>query len=211
MERSRTNGSRIIIVGTAVAVGLMSVQLLMSSTNAPAYAIDVTPSPRPALTGPFVFSSPTPIAVAPVDGVPPQTTGAQQISDQIAAVSQQVTQAVQDQSLSIEDKVQRITSLADQFNQLVAQWQQQVAQSLSGPVTAASPVSTPSPFSTPGPVPGTAGATTSDQLRAQIAAISQQMAQVSQDPSLPPDVKTQKLSALSTQFNQLMSQLQQQP
>jgi hypothetical protein len=198
-----------------VVVGLLFGQLLTSSTNGPAYAIDVTPTPAAGLTGPFVFNTPTPRALAPAalsaqqtTGTQ-QTTGAQQASDQIAAVSQQVTQAVQDQSLSIEAKVQRITSLADQFNQLVAQWQQQLPQALSAPVTAASPVSTPSPFSTPTAVPG--GATTSAQLHAQIAAISQQMAQVSQDPSLPPDVKTQKLTALSTQFNQLMDELQQLP
>ncbi|MBV9135265.1 MAG: hypothetical protein JO020_24785 [Chloroflexi bacterium] len=218
MQRSR------IIITTAIALGVLFAQLLASSsaygTNAPMYAIDATPSPTTAQTGSFTFATPTPVllsatAVAAIQatGATGATSGAQQSSDQIASVSQQVTQAVQDQSLSIDAKVQRITSLAAQFNQLVAQWQQQLLQTSTAPAAAATPLPTAA-IATPLPVPTAVapvagGTPTADQLRAQIATISQQMAQISQDPTLSADTRAQKLSALATQFNQLMAQLPQ--
>ena len=217
MQRSR------IIITTAIALGVLFAQLLASSsaygTNAPMYAIDATPSPTTAQTGSFTFATPTPVllsatAVAAIQatGATGATSGAQQSSDQIASVSQQVTQAVQDQSLSIDAKVQRITSLAAQFNQLVAQWQQ-LLQTSTAPAAAATPLPTAA-IATPLPVPTAVapvagGTPTADQLRAQIATISQQMAQISQDPTLSADTRAQKLSALATQFNQLMAQLPQ--
>ena len=138
-----------------------------------------------------------------------------------SSVSEQVSQAVRDPSLAVDAKVERINSLAGQFNQLVGQWQQQrlrvrallvVPQHLSAALCAASHhhrslvfrphrprrrrrmrtglTSTPSINRSK-----SAGGPTADQLRAQITAVSRQMAQASQDLSLSADVKTEQLSA----------------
>jgi hypothetical protein len=50
---------------------------------------------------------------------------------------------------------------------------------------------------------------TPDQVRAQLASVSQQMSQVSQDTTLSVEVKSAQLTALANQFNVLMAQLQQ--
>jgi hypothetical protein len=168
----------------------------------------------------------SPPPVAPTAAAP---SAAQLISDQIGVLAQQVAQVAHDPSLPVESKTQQITSLADQFNKLVGQWQTQAFA--PGSQTAASVTSTPTPVGTPAPVaplvtgtptaspalitgtPGTApppsASTTPDQLRAQLASVSQQMAQVSQDTTLSVDAKTARLTALANQFNLLMSQLQQ--
>ena len=178
--------------------------------------------------------TPTVIATPTLVGQPPELAGQpapavpsalQQASDRIAVVSQQVADAVHDPSLTIDAKVQRINTLASQFNQLVAQWQQQLPQSSAaagtipavGTPQAVPPgLVAPVPTSPTGPIPGQpvggpaqTGGTNADQLRAQIAAISQRMTQISQDPTLSSDAKTTQLAALGAQFNQLMMQLQQ--
>jgi hypothetical protein len=181
-----------------------------------------TPNSTPGPTNPNV-------AAAPV-------TALQQTSDQITSVSQQVTQAAHDPSMPIDAKVQLINNLAAQFNALVAQWQQQLSQisAIPAPASAPAPASTPAPVCnspvcapplSPGSLAGVQGTPTSspstgmpaapvtnptaDQLRAQIAAVSQQIAQVSHDPTLSTQAKTAQLNALGAQFNQLTSQLQQ--
>ncbi len=53
------------------------------------------------------------------------------------------------------------------------------------------------------------GSVTPDQIRAQISAVSQLMTTVSNDPTIPSDVKTVRLQDLGNQFNQLILQLQQ--
>jgi hypothetical protein len=215
----------------ALPVVLAFAQLMTSSTGQPqsqtVYAIEATPSaiipttgPTPQLAtaqSPSVFATPNPGATA----APPSP--AQQTSDQIASVSQQVTQTVQDPSMPVDAKVQLINSLAALFNQLVAQWQLQVAQTpptvaassttgvIPTPTAGASPANT-SPVTMPPPTNNgapTAGGQTVDQLRTQVAALSQQMAKVSQDPSLSPDARAAQIGALTTQYNQLMTQLHQ--
>jgi len=49
------------------------------------------------------------------------------------------------------------------------------------------------------------------QARDAIAAVAQKVGQVMQDGTLSQDAKAQQINALATQFNQLVSQLQQQP
>jgi hypothetical protein len=48
-----------------------------------------------------------------------------------------------------------------------------------------------------------------DQLRSQLATVSQQMSQVSQDTTLSVEAKSAQLTSLANQFNMLMAQLQQ--
>lgn len=62
-----------------------------------------------------------------------------------------------------------------------------------------------SPSMTPGPLVSL----TPDQLRAQIAAVSQRMTAVSNDPTLSAAAKTRQLQDLGAQFNQLVQQLRQ--
>lgn len=230
MERSGTLGLRLrVSAALALAIVLGALANSVHATNDPVYAIDLTPTPGITPT-PNSFATPTPISMpggvavsgspspSPTAAVPSSSftvpSPAQQASDQISAVSQQVTQAVQDQSLPIDAKVQKINSLAAAFNQLVAQWQQLTQNPTSTSPSVAGVQSTPTPLTglnaTPTPAPATGGST-ADQLRAQIATVSQQMTQVSQDPSLTTDARTAKLTALGAQFNQLMAQLQQLP
>jgi hypothetical protein len=69
---------------------------------------------------------------------------------------------------------------------------------------------TPTASATPSVIPASAGGqSAADQLRAQIAQVSQQMASVAQDPTLKTDTRAALLSGLAAQFNQLMAQLQQ--
>jgi HAMP domain-containing protein len=234
MHRLCVVGVRVASSAAAVA-GLVFIQFatLRSSyadNGLVVVAVDVTPTLMTAPVAPGVAQlPPTPIATPTLMGqpVPSVTSPSQQASDRIAAVSQQVADTANDASLPVETKVERINGLASQFNQLVAQWQQQLSQTsaAAGPLPPlanpqATPpvlVATPAPtvptglipvqtVATPFPPPG---ASTADQLRAQIAAISQQMAQIAQDPSINGDLKTTQLAALGAQFNQLMTQLQQ--
>jgi hypothetical protein len=80
-------------------------------------------------------------------------------------------------------------------------------------VPAPTPVTPPPPTAAApalSPTGGTGAATLSvDQVRTQIGVLSQQMATVARDPSIPSDAKAAQLSGLSTQFNQLVAQLQQ--
>ena len=216
---------------TVTAIGIADQRLATPTVVASPGA--ATPTP-PAVVRPLVA---TPVVSNPGEATAP-VSALQQSSDQISAVSQEVAQAIQDPALSTDAKVQRINSLATQFNQLVAQWQQQLAQygiptgappapvcgtectqqvqppSVAGvqatPTAASAPHATASLTATPSTNRSSlAGGPTADQLRAMITAVSQQMAQVSQDPSLSAEVRTAQLSTLGAQFNQLMTQLQQ--
>jgi HAMP domain-containing protein len=134
-------------------------------------------------------------------------------------VSQQVAQVANDPTLPVDQKAKQISALAAQFNQLVSVWQQQVMSQTGGvgaqttPVPVSSAAVSPLVGSTPTPAasatPGPVGSTTSDELRAQIAAVSQKMATVSNDPTIPADARSVQLQDLGNQFNQLMQQLQQ--
>ncbi|HEY2593136.1 MAG TPA: hypothetical protein VGK33_04480, partial [Chloroflexota bacterium] len=114
-------------------------------------------------------------------------------------MSQQVAQVANDPTMPVDQKAQQINSLVAQFNQLVLVWQQQVLSQTGGagaqttPVAGSSTTVSPSVGSTPTPAagatPGPVGSMTSDQLRAQIADISQKMATVSNDPTIPADAK----------------------
>jgi hypothetical protein len=74
--------------------------------------------------------------------------------------------------------------------------------------TPSSPGST-LPGATPSTTPGALVSLTADQIRAQIAAVSQRMTAVSNDATLAPNVKAVQLQDLGNQFNQLVLQLQQ--
>jgi uncharacterized protein (UPF0147 family) len=166
---------------------------------------------------------------------PSSTSASQAVSDQIASVALQVAQVANDPSMPVEMKTQQINALAAQFNQLVLVWQQQLPSPGPGvgalttpsaltpilsatptPIVAASGSATPTP-TTPGStlstLPGATtaplGSMTADQIRAQIAAVSQRMTTVSNDATIPANVKAVQLQDLGNQFNQLLVQLQQ--
>jgi HAMP domain-containing protein len=190
------------------------------------------PTATPTLVGQAGISPPAGAPQPPGANLPVGATSAtsQQTSDQIAVVAQQVAQVTQDPSLPVDAKAHQITLLASQFNQLVDQWQMQsVATGTQGVPSATatpalSPALQPTPPAVTNPVPPAAvqptppvvtnpaappAASTPDQLRTQISGVAQQMAQVSQDASIPVDLKTAQLNNLASQFNQLMLQLQQ--
>ena len=190
---------------------------------APAQSTPTPTSPLVALTpSPAVPPRPSPVTTTTSSSSSPAT-------DAIASIAATVGQIAHDPTMAVETKTQQITALAAQFNQLVAQWQQQqAALGLIAPpavtpqpstTTCVAPCTgTPAPgvapaevgaVATPTPASGTGATGTADQLRAQIAAVSQQMNQVSQDTGLTNDARVQQLTTLSAQFNQLMTQLQQ--
>jgi HAMP domain-containing protein len=168
-------------------------------------------------------------ATTPPATMPPATLAAppsaNQTKDQIVALGQQVGQVSLDSALSQDAKVQQINALAIEVNKLQSQLQRSdcgtaCAQSNTGaanPSTAAPPASiaqSPANVSTPAPaVPPAALASpvSGEQARADIAAVAQKVGEVMQDGTLSPDARAQQINVLATQFNQLVSQLQQQP
>ena len=186
----------------------------------------MTVTPVPSIPGvPGVPPRPSPVTTTAASSSP--------ATDAIANVAQTVGQIARDPSMAVETKAQQITALATQFNLLVAQWQQhQAALGLAAPPGIVTPQPSTSTCGMPcsgttGTAPGvtgvgalmtptprveafpaTGGASTADQLRAQLAAVTQQMSQVSLDTTLTNDARVQQLNALSAQFNQLMTQLQ---
>src|SRR6266536_3560289 len=134
----------------------------------------------------------------------------QQTSDQMAGVAQVP-------SIPVDAKTQQITLLASQFNQLVHQWQNAErraryasgaardchAGAEPGPAADAAGSDQPFPLAAVQPTPpvvtnpsAPSAASTPDQLRTQISGVAQQMAQVSQDASIPVDLKTAQLNNL---------------
>ncbi len=128
-----------------------------------------------------------------------------------------VAQVTQDPSIPVDAKTQQITLLASQFNQLVHQWQNAErraryasgaerdchAGAEPGPAADAAGSDQPFPLAAVQPTPpvvtnpsAPSAASTPDQLRTQISGVAQQMAQVSQDASIPVDLKTAQLNNL---------------
>jgi HAMP domain-containing protein len=215
---------RVASICATIVLALFSVQLITGSAVSDKTVYAQVPNASPTLTlvaTPMATSTP----IVPLQQPAPGVAAPEQAVAQIATLSQQVAQTVHDPTLSTDAKVQQVNVLAQQFNQLVAQWQQQAALTTAAaapvgmqPPTVAGVQATPMPFgmpqTQPPSVPPTTappptGGTAADQLRAQIGVVTQQMAQVSQDPSLTPEARTTQLKALGKQFNQLMQQLQQ--
>lgn len=172
------------------------------------------------------------VGAAPVNAQQAQptdpTAASQATYNQIVQTSQQVASIAADPGISVDIKSQQITMLAGQFNQSVAIWQQQIvaipATAPAAPAPAQAMATAPqvtnpgatgiaaSPVTVPPPPNANANPNASlnaDQLRTQIGVLSQQMATIAQDPSIPADSKATQLSGLSAQFNQLVVQLQQ--
>ena len=195
---------RVVSICATIVLALFSIQLITGSTVS-----DKTVYAQVPVASPTVTLVATPTSIVPLTSSPGTAAPAQSVA-QIATIAQQVAQTVHDPSLSTDAKVQQVNALATQFNQLVAQWQQQTSLITVPPPPVAGVQATPVPVGMPQTTaPPQTGGTAADQLRAQIGVVTQQMAQVTQDPSLTPEARTAQLKALGTQFDQLMQQLQQ--
>ncbi len=173
------------------------------------------PTATPTLVGQAGISPPVGAPQPPGANLPVGATSAtsQQTSDQMAGVAQ----VTQDPSIPVDAKTQQITLLASQFNQLVHQWQNAErraryasgaerdchAGAEPGPAADAAGSDQPFPLAAVQPTPpvvtnpsAPSAASTPDQLRTQISGVAQQMAQVSQDASIPVDLKTAQLNNL---------------
>jgi HAMP domain-containing protein len=218
------------VVLVAAVFGLTpAVQAQSVATPTPVLASNSTPLATPTLAPGVVATSVT-TSPAPSDQIA-------SVALQVAQVANDPTMTVDVKTQQINALALQFNQLVLVWQQQVAAIQTANPAStpvLSGSTGAVSPGvgSTPTPFGfgsriasavpttsgTPTPASTTPGSSATpgllasgnvDQIRGQIAAVSQKMTTVSNDPTLPAAIKAKQLQDLGTQFNQLVQQLRQ--